>query len=136
MSITLVPLDFTALTTAQQNNAFKVWCGGVMLAIAELNHKALLVFEDLGNVGMATEKVIQKADVWIDDLKVNVMIAFNDMLETDVPNQSRPDEKRNFPGVKAKALVEAAQDHAQEQASGTLGAYEVTPRPASGDIEV
>lgn len=136
MNIVLVPFDFTKLTTEQQDAMFVAWCGQVMAEVKALGYTALLVFEDKGEVGMATEKVIQKADVWIDELPVNVLLAFGTMLDTDVPNQSRPEEKRNFPNVVAKQIVESAKELASYQAAGTLGEYVVTPRPATGDIEV
>ena len=134
MSITLVPMDFTKMTTVQQNNAFVIWCGLVMKAIRELNHKAVLKFPFAGDSGMATERVIQKADVWVDPYKVNVVLNFNSMLETDVPNQSRPTEKRNFPSVMAAALIQNAKDW--DKTPPPADTYGILLRPTSGDIEV
>ena len=136
MRYTLIPFNFTNLTTAQQDSAFQSWCGSVMAELDALKLNAVLKFEAKGDVGLTPNKVIQKADVWIEGLPVNVMLAFGDMLDTDTPNQSRPEEKRNFPNVKAKALLESAKELSQAYAAGTLGLYEVLPRPEKADITV
>jgi|WetSurMetagenome_2_1015567.scaffolds.fasta_scaffold445943_2 hypothetical protein len=134
MSFTSVPFDFTKLTTAQQDSMFIAWCEQVMDEIAALGHRALLLFEPKGDVGMATEKVIQGAFVWIDELKVQVRIAFNDMLDSDAPNQDHPERKRNFPDVKAAVIVEEAQEWAVNPPPADT--YGIVARPATGDISV
>lgn len=135
MSITLVPFDFTAMPNKQQNDTFVVWCGLVMKAIKDLGHKAVLAFPPAVDAGMAADVyVVQKADVWIDELKVNVLLAFNTMLETDVPFAGRPEEKRNFPNVVAADLIASAQE--KDKNPPPADTYGILPRPEKADIEV
>lgn len=136
MNIVWIPFDFTRLTTEQQDNAFVAWCELVMANLANHNAKGVLKFEDKGEVGMATEKVIQKADVWIEvggvKLKYNVMIAFNDMLENDHPRQGS-DVRRNDPNWFAGSLVERAKEW---EANPPSEGYGMLDRPAAPDVTV
>ena len=136
MNIVWIPFDFTRLTTAQQDSAFVAWCELVMANLANHNAKGVLKFEEKGDVGMATEKVIQKADVWIEadgvELKTNVMIAFNDMLENDYPRQGS-DVRRNDPEWFAGSLVERAKEW---EANPPSEGYGILDRPAAPDITV
>ena len=136
MSIVWIPFDFTKLTTQQQDNAFVAWCALVMANLSNHNAKGVLRFEDKGQVGMATEKVIQKADVWIEadgvKLKYNVMIAFNDMLANDHPRQGS-DVRRNDPNWFAGSLVERARVW---EAYPPSEGYGILARPTAPDITV
>jgi hypothetical protein len=136
MTVTFVPFDFPNLKPEQQENMFKSWCRLVMLSVKEAGAHALLKYQDKGDSGMATERILQGADVWVDGCAVNVLVAMNDMLDDDVPNQSKPDERRNHPEVRAKALLESAKELDAYAKTGNLGAYEILPRPEAGDIQV
>jgi hypothetical protein len=136
MNIVWIPFDFTKLTTEQQDDAFVAWCALVMAHLSNYSAKGVLQFEDKGEVGMATEKVIQKADVWIEvdgvKLKTNVMIAFNDMLENDHPRQGS-DVRRNDPSWFAGSLVERAKEW---EANPPSEGYGILARPTAPDITV
>ena len=138
MQIKWIPVDFTALKSEQQTNMFKAWCKLVMDAVVELGAKGVLKFEEMGNSGMAQERVMQGAQVWIEKdgkkLKYNVLVAFNDMLDDNIPNLSKPTIRRNYPISKATQLIESAQQW--EASPPDAESYGLQARPVSPDIEV
>ena len=130
-----VPMDFTALQPAQQTNMFKAWCKLVMAALPNYSAGGVLKFEEMGESGMAVERVIQGAQVWISlrgkKFKTNLLVAFNDMLEQDFPRQGS-DVRRNDPNWFAGSLVERAKDWELWPPSEGYG---VLPWPTAWDLE-
>jgi len=101
------------------------------------NHGAggMLKFEEKGDTGPATEKVIQGAQVWISadgkDLLYNLLVPFNDFLENE---KVKGDVLRNDPDWYAGSLVERAKD--KELFPPPPETYGLLPRPENPDIEV
>ena len=137
MQISWIPMDLTSLTTGQQDDMFIAWCKLVMQEVAK-SARAVLKFEEKGEVGPAATKNIQGAQVWVEGCTPNVLVAFNDYFDNSIPNQSHPDVHRNDPAWYGPDLIARAREHQAEFAAGTMGAAadDVQPRPAIGDIEV
>lgn len=137
MQIKWIPVDFTALKPEQQENMFKAWCGLVMANLDDFGAKGVLKYEEKGDSGMAQERILQGAQVWIEvkgrKLKTNLLVTMNDMLEQDFPRKGS-DMRRNDPMWYAGSLVERAKDW--ELFPPPEGTYGVQPWPTAPDIEV
>lgn len=133
-----IPLDITALKPEQQTNMFMAWCKLVMAELPALGAKGVLQFDAMGDSGMAQERVMQGAQVWIEKdgkkLKFNQLVAFNDMTDDDIPNLSKPTIRRNYPSSRAAQLIETAQR--MEADPPPAETYGLLVRPAAPDVEV
>lgn len=132
-----IPVDFTALKPEQQENMFRAWCKLVMAGLAGHNANGVLKFEDKGDSGLATERIIQGAQVWIEKygrkFKTQLHVPLNDMLEQDYPRQGS-DVRRNDPNWYAGSLVDRAQEW--ELWPPPAETYGVLPWPEKADITV
>lgn len=137
MQIKWIPVDFTALKPEQQENMFLAWCRLVMGYIPAAGANAALVFDVKGDSGMAQERVIQGALVWISirgrKLKTQLRITMNDMLEQDFPKQGST-VRRNDPAGYAEGLVSRAKDW--ELFPPSDDTYGSQPWPEKADITV
>lgn len=138
MTFKWIPFDFTALTTPQQDNMFVAWCKSVMNCVKELGFHGVLKFEEKGDSGMATERVIQGAQVWMTDaagkvIGVNLLVAFNDMLANE-PAKQGSEVLRNDPNWYAGSLQERAKDWAAFPPNPET--YGVLPLTSDPDITV
>ena len=137
MQIKWIPVDFTALKPEQQENMFLAWCRLVMANLPTFNANAVLVFDVKGNSGMAQERIIQGALVWISiqgrKLKTQLRITLNDMLENDFPKQGST-VRRNDPAGYAEGLVSRAMTY--ELFPPPVDTYGVMPWPENPDITV
>lgn len=129
------PFDLTAFPQDQQDKMYVAWLNMVGKELQELGVKALIVIDKKGpSVGTTTN--LQGAQVWVGDYKVNLLMAFTDFIDNDVPQLQHPAVRRNDPKWYAANLVERAKEKDEALAKNNLGDYVVTPRPKTGDIEV
>ena len=137
MQIKWIPVDFTALKPEQQENMFFAWCRLVMGNLNAFGATGVLKYDFKGDSGMAQERIMQGANVWVEvrgrKFKTNLHVTLNDMLEQDFPKQGS-DVRRNDPVWYAGSLVERAKDW--ELFPPPVDTYGVLPWPADPDIEV
>ena len=136
MKVIWIPFDFTAMPVEQQDQMFVAWCKLVMDNLKNHDAKGVLKFEEKGPQEFMKTN-IQSAQVWIEasgkKLKTNLLVAFNDMLENDCPNASKPDIRRNDPDWYAGSLVDRAKGW---EANPPSEGYGLLPWPLKSDIEV